>query len=112
MASSDAAAEPLETEWVGPIAKPRAAKSSHYRGVSRTVRGKWQARLCVQSSQRNLGCSFASAEEAARVWDAAAILHFGAGVDSKMLNFPDEYRPHNLESYHKFLVSVGAITYG
>jgi hypothetical protein len=112
MASSDAAAEPLESQWVGPVVRARAAKSSQYRGVSKTVRGKWQARLCVQSSQRNLGCSFATAEEAARVWDAAAILHFGDGVDVRMLNFPDEYRPHNLEGYHQFLVSVGAITYG
>lgn len=52
--------------------------------------GKWQARLCVNSTQRNLGCSFKTPEDAARVWDAAAILHFGTGINPQMLNFPDE----------------------
>ena len=32
-----------------------------------------------------------SPEEAARAWDAAAVLHFRHTVDVKMLNFPDEY---------------------
>ena len=103
--------EEQDEEYAGPIAKPRAAKSSQYRGVSKTVRGKWQARLCVQSTQRNLGCSFTSPEEAAKVWDAAAILHFGHGVDPKMLNFPEEYRPNDLEGYHNYLLSVGALAY-
>jgi hypothetical protein len=28
--------------YTGPVCRPRAAKSSHFRGVSKTVRGKWQ----------------------------------------------------------------------
>eukprot|EP00960_Hanusia_phi_P004169 122927-Hanusia_phi.AAC.6 len=115
--------------YVGPIPKPRAPKSSHYRGVSKTVRGpdkiglqcnlmmsvfvgKWQARLCVNSTQRNLGCSFKTPEDAARVWDAAAILHFGTGINPQMLNFPDEYKPNHQEYYQNFLVSSGALTSG
>jgi hypothetical protein len=39
--------------------------------------GKWQARLCIHSNQVNLGCSYLSPEEAARVWDAACVIHYG-----------------------------------
>ena len=28
---------------------------------------------------------------------------------AQMLNFPEEYKPNNLEGYHTYLVSVGAL---
>lgn len=45
---------------------------SGFKGVRRTSRGaRWDARICVDGKQKYLGC-FATAEEAARAYDAAA----------------------------------------
>jgi hypothetical protein len=60
--------------------------------------------MCVSSNQPSRimthdMLTHRSPEEAARAWDAAAVLHFRHTVDVKMLNFPDEYKPNDLTRY-------------
>lgn len=64
--------------------KKAEGKTSRYKGVSRTRRGKWYAQITVNYVAINLG-TFACEEEAARAYDAAAVEHFG---DFARLNFP------------------------
>jgi len=60
-------------------------KPGSYKGV-RPVGNKWGARIKVGGKQRHLGMSD-TPEGAARMYDAAAIEHFG---EFACLNFPDE----------------------
>lgn len=58
-----------------------------YKGVVRTHRGNgFEATLCCRKTRYYLG-TFATAEEAARAYDAAALIHFG---EFARLNFPQE----------------------
>ena len=57
-----------------------------YKGVYfRKDTGKWQAKIMVDYKSINLGC-FGTPEEGARVYDAAARLHFG---EFARTNFPE-----------------------
>ena len=62
----------------------RHNKHSAYQGVILVRRNTWQARIKSAGRTVRLGC-FASDEEAARVYDAAAIREYG---DFARLNFP------------------------
>lgn len=55
--------------------KHRHSKSP-YKGVEALPYGRWRAGIRINGKALHLGC-FASAEDAARVYDAAAIEHFG-----------------------------------
>jgi hypothetical protein len=61
-----------------------ANNTSGYKGVSRD-RSKWRAHIKLNSRQRSLG-TFATPEQAARAYDAAARELFGQFA---RLNFPD-----------------------
>ena len=37
------------------------------------------------------------------------MLHFRHTVDVKMLNFPHEYKPNDLQHYNNYLISAGAL---
>lgn len=66
---------------------PIVTNTSGYKGVSPgKVPGTWYARIVVDGRQRYLG-AFATPEDAARAYDAAAIEHFG---EFARLNFPNE----------------------
>lgn len=66
------------------IAAPRS-NTSGYKGVNLYRRtGRWRAHITVAQRQRHLGY-FATAEEAARAYDSAALAAWGAFA---RLNFP------------------------
>ena len=68
------------------MAGPRASNQSGFKGVSFAPhRGAYLAAITIDGKQRNLGY-YPMAEEAARVYDAAAIE--GWGVGNCYLNFP------------------------
>lgn len=60
--------------------------TSGFKGVSRRQNGRWFAQIQCQGNHRHLGY-FATAEEAARAYDAAAVEAFG---EFARLNFPQE----------------------
>lgn len=63
------------------------ATSSRFKGVSfRVDRGKWRGSIYVAGVSRSLG-NFANEEDAARAYDAAARIHYGAFA---CVNFPRE----------------------
>lgn len=62
---------------------------SGLRGVHLTPEGRWTAIICIKYKLQYLG-SFDDPEEAARVWDAAAVAARGKFT---YLNFPNEHRP-------------------
>lgn len=59
-------------------------RATPYKGVSLGKDGKYYPRLMVKGKMLNMG-SFATAEEAARVYDEAALRHCG---EFAYLNFP------------------------
>ena len=66
-------------------ARKQAGRSSRYKGVHRVKRtGKWQAYINLKGKRRNLG-TFATEEEAAGAYDAAARELFG---EFARLNLP------------------------
>lgn len=68
---------------------PPRNNTSGYKGVSRSG-GRWRAQIMVDGKRRSLG-RFARAEEAARVYDAAAIELHGTFA---WVNFPDPVAHH------------------
>jgi hypothetical protein len=64
----------------------RSNSSSGYKGVSWHVAKKWRAQVRIGGTNKNLGY-FHTAEEAAKVYDAAALLYFG---EFACTNFPRE----------------------
>ena len=67
---------------------PSKKSASGYKGVVKTSRGcRWQAKINIDKKQTYIG-SFATAEEAARAYDAKAIEVFGEYAN---LNFPEEH---------------------
>lgn len=79
---------PATASQNGANARPRAGGTSQFKGVCWRPRyGKWQAR--IGRAGRNLG-SFATEEEAARAYDAAARELWG---EFARLNFPPEEAP-------------------
>ena len=64
---------------------PRSDNSSGYKGVY-PKRKRWSAKIHVNGKNVNIGC-FATKEEAARAYDAAALLYHGSDTH---LNFPSE----------------------
>jgi hypothetical protein len=68
-------------------ARPRGGRSE-YKGVSwHNQRNKWITRIRFDGTQKHVGI-YTSESEAARAYDAAALLHFG---EFARLNFPQEY---------------------
>jgi hypothetical protein len=61
-----------------------------YRGVRPTPIGRWAAQITIDNHTRHLG-TFATATEAARAFDRAAILARGLAA---LLNFPGEINDH------------------
>ena len=58
--------------------RTRAKTASCFKGVSwDQTNEKWRARIVLKGKQKSLGY-FCSESEAARAYDAAAVLHFGA----------------------------------
>lgn len=64
----------------------RGTATSPYKGVSASPNGKWDARIAVRGVQRRLG-RFATAEQAARAYDQAAVEAWGPFA---VVNFPIE----------------------
>lgn len=62
--------------------------ASRYKGLKRERTGRWSALIMVDRKSRYLGC-FATEEEAAKAYDAAAI---AAWPEHAYLNFPEDYR--------------------
>lgn len=60
-----------------------------YRGVTRSGKTRWRAVMRHKGIYQNLG-TYATAADAARAYDRAAIALFGAAA---LLNFPDEFPP-------------------
>lgn len=71
--------------------------SSRFKGVCRSRRGHWQASITIDGRQRSLGYDFLTEEEAARVYDAAALDLYG---EFARLNFPDAMEADLLERCH------------
>lgn len=61
-----------------------ATSTSRYKGVGRMANGSWRARIKVNYQERHLGL-FASEEDAARAYDAAAVAAWG---EFARLNLP------------------------
>ena len=66
----------------------RSDNTSGYRGVY-LFRGKWIARIKVDGKQRHLG-TFATKEDAARAWNAAASVEWGAFACLNVVPEPSE----------------------
>jgi AP2 domain len=65
----------------------RKVATSRYKGVSlHTLNGRWRARIKTDTGRVSLGV-YATEEEAARAYDAAARVYHG---EFAYLNFPDE----------------------
>jgi hypothetical protein len=78
--------EPGNVQWATPMRQVRNRRitpSCQYMGVSRN--GTWRARITVNGQRHYLG-RYASAEDAARAYDLAAIKAFGPNAP---INFPD-----------------------
>lgn len=56
--------------------KIKRSNTSGYKGVSKTESGKWRACIAVNYKQISLG-RYETAEEAARAYNIAAVMHFG-----------------------------------
>lgn len=79
--------EHIHTAWTcGVNPAYSRARTSRYKGVYLQTDGKWRAQICVNYRKLNLG-SYATEIAAARVYDAAALEHFG---EFARLNFPME----------------------
>jgi AP2 domain/HNH endonuclease len=57
-----------------------------FKGVRQLASGRWQARLMIDGKHLRIG-TYATPEEAARAYDAAALVHF---AEFAYLNFPAE----------------------
>jgi hypothetical protein len=67
--------------------RPQTGRSSKYKGVYwNGPRQKWHARIKIHGKQINLGL-YVCEEDAARAYDAAALLHFG---EFAYVNLPGE----------------------
>jgi hypothetical protein len=72
------------------IGKMKKATTSKYKGVHwRKERKRWSAEIKVRDRRHKLGC-YATEQEAALAYDAAAFQHFG---EFARPNFPVEARP-------------------
>jgi hypothetical protein len=75
----------LVTAWQNAInRRPQAGSASGFKGASIDKGGRWRAGIQVRGKRLGLGC-FASPEEAARAYDAAAREHYG---EFAWVNFP------------------------
>lgn len=62
------------------------SRKGYFKGVTLRRSGRYEAAICLDYRQIYLG-TYATAEEAARAYDAAAVEHFG---EFARLNFPNE----------------------
>lgn len=83
-------------------------KKVGFKGAFAVGGGLWQARIKWDERNWNLG-SYATAEDAARVYDAAA-LHIDPDLGSHALNFPDEAQAKHPAQIRREAFAEGHIT--
>jgi hypothetical protein len=66
--------------------RTKGGGNTGYRGIERTIGGKWHARITVAKKRTNLGV-YDDPADAARAYDAAAKRLFG---EFAVLNFPEK----------------------
>jgi hypothetical protein len=65
---------------------PRKNNTSGYKGVERTARGRWNARIKAYGKRRS-GGNWVIKEDAARSYDRLSLIYHG---EYGYLNFPEE----------------------